>query len=133
MIKIIVVLALLGGLGWFISDYIGTKQDNAVLDATLSSTTKAFGDYATNVESEVEAWRQNFLMVNQDYQNARDERDEDFASIENRDLNKIHKRRPEVLARILTGRTNRLLDDIGSSGRDSRNSGSPSTPKTRTD
>lgn len=132
VIKIILSLVGLGsilGIGYWINSLI---QERAVLEATLASTTKAFGEYATNVEAEVEGYRQSTIMLSNEYQKARDNRDDFFASIEERDLDKMAKRHPDNLMRILNGRTFRLLESISKANDYStQNSKTASPTKTR--
>lgn len=131
--KIGLMVASLSGGAFLIWDYIDTKQDNAVLEATLSSTTEAFGQYATNIEQEVYAYSEAVKVLGERDIAARIERDERFSTIENRNLTKMADRKPNVLVRILSSRTARLLDALGSTGSNPENTDDAPAGTTRPD
>ncbi len=121
-IKVGMIAAGIFGSAFFVWDYINTKQNNAVLESSLASTTEAFGNYAYNVEQEIEGYSEAVrILGNRDIEE-RIKRDEQFAKIEGRDLNKMSQRKPNALNRILTGRTARMLDALTGT---SKNAGSP--------
>ncbi|MCF6327557.1 MAG: hypothetical protein L3J21_09740 [Devosiaceae bacterium] len=111
-IKLLTGIVGMAGLAFVAWDYINTKQSNAVLEATLSSTTQAMMDYATNAEEEITGYASAVKILGDRDGLARNERDEEFANIENRNLTKMAKRKPDMLARVLSRRTARLLGSL---------------------
>ena len=122
ILKFVGIALLVGAAGFFIWDYINTKEELAVKDATLESTVNAFSEYATRTENEVEAYRQSTEILSGKYQAARDERDEEFKAIANRDLDKMAKRHPDLLKPILNDRLSRLLGNLKAASEATRNS-----------
>lgn len=117
VIKVVMVLAGLSGLAFGTYDYISTKQDNATLALTLESTAYALGEYATRKEQEVVAYTEAVKILGRRDMTSRRKRDEQFATIEGRDLSEMARRKPAAMLRIINDRTARLLRKI--SGTDS--------------
>ena len=110
-------MAAIVGAGYYMVSVI---QNEAVLEAALESTTVALSNYATKAEEEIYAYSEATRILGERDQKARDERDDKFSSIEDRDLTKMSKRHPDQLAHILTGRTNRMLQNISKASRSTR-------------
>ena len=127
--RLAIAAIILGG-GWYIKILIA---DNAVKDQALINVTAAMADYAHRTESEVEAYRISTEILSREYQAERKIRNDKFASIENRDLDKMAKRKPKALSRILTGRTRGLLDSLANASAGTRNTEATTTPKTGAD
>ncbi len=122
MLQIKIIIALLSFIGigsgiFYINKLIG---DNAVLEASLASTTAAFGNYATNVESEVDAYAQAAQILSEKYQLARDERDAKIKRITKADFTKMATRHPDMLSRRINAGTQRMFDELEAASRGSR-------------
>lgn len=112
IIYIILTLSAISSIGWFVMDYIDTKEDNAAKTQALVTVTTAYGEYATRVETEVDAWRTNFFDLSNKYQDERNIRNEKFANIEKRDIDKMLSKHPDLTINILNGRTDRMLKGL---------------------
>lgn len=132
-IKIILALGALSGVAYFVMDYIDTKQEAAVTTATLESTVVAFGNYATDVESEVAGQAVALGALMQGYQEAGDEK----ARLENilakHDLGELAKSRPGLVANRINDGTARMFSAIEKASRGSKGTGPPATPKAGAD
>jgi len=133
VLKILIGLAFSGGLAYGIWDYIDTKQDLRESEVVLAGVTTAFGDYATRTEMEVEAYRISTQILSREFQAERNIRDDKFKSIKDRDLDKMAKRKPKAMSRILTGRTSRLLEDLVNASTIKGNHNTTPAAKTRAD
>lgn len=122
---IAILVAMLAASGWYTNHLIG---EVAINEQALSGVTTAFGEYATRTEMEVEAYRISTEILSREFQAERKVRDDKFKSIKNRDLDKMARRKPEALSRILTGRTGGLLDDLARASAGTRNRGDAPTP-----
>jgi len=123
-----ILVLLLAGSGWYNKYLIG---ENAAQEQVLTNVTTAFGEYATRTESEVEAYRISTEILSREFQAERNIRDDKFKSIKDRDLDKMAKRKPKALSRILTGRTSGLLEDLANASAGTRNAKDAPSAKTR--
>ncbi len=99
--------------------------ENAVLrDSVVAAT-----EYSLRLVDEVEAYSVAVRILGERDQQARDNRDDKFKSIENRDLQKMSKRHPDNLLNILNARTERLLRSLetDNSSRDAKADGTHKT------
>lgn len=127
---IAILLALLAASGWYNKHLL---EENAASEQALLGVTTAMADYAHRTESEVEAYRISTEVLSREYQAERKIRDDKFKSIKNRDLDKMAKRKPKMLSRILTGRTGGLLDDLANASISTRNRKDSGADKTGAD
>ena len=128
-IKISLIIASLSGAAYIVWDYINTKEKNAVLEASLESTTKAFANYAHDTETEIDAWSQSAQILSEKYQLSRDERDEQKKRISQTDFDSMARRHPEMLARRINAGTDRVFSELERITRSTRNP-KPSNPST---
>jgi len=127
LIAILLTVIGLGSAGYYIVKLIG---DNAVLVATLDSTTQALSDYATTAESEIEAYSHAAQILSEKYQLARDERDEKIKRITQADLSSMVERHPDMLASRINAATRRVFSELEAITRSPETAGDaePATP-----
>lgn len=133
VIKIVLILVSLSGAAFVVLDYINTKEKNAVLEASLESTTAAFANYAHDAETEIDAWSQSAQLLSEKYQISRDERDEQKKRISQTDFEAMARRHPEMLARRINAGTERVFSNLERITRSARNSKTSNPPTPGTD
>lgn len=132
-IKIVLILVSLSGVVFAVWDYINTKEKNAVLEASLESTTMAFANYATNVESEIDGWSQAAQLLSEKYQISRDERDEQTKRISQTDFETMARRHPDMLIHRINVGTERVFAELETITRNQKNATNADASKAGTD
>lgn len=120
-IGIIAALVIaLGGMAWFLKR---TIAEQAETEMALEQTVTAMAEYAANVESEVAAYTMALDTLQEEYQNARDERGRLAARLSEVDVSRLAVDDPVDLERRINRATRRMLDEIAAATApgDSRN------------
>ena len=129
ILSVVIGLSVLGGGVFYIKTLV---QNNAVLEATLESTTEAMADYAQNMESEVAGYQYAVTVLSKKYQSARDKRNEQIKTISKADIKKMALKHPGMLQRRINDANTRMLNELETITRFSETTRDAETSKTRT-
>lgn len=110
MFGVIVVLVGILSIGSVYLRHTLKERDTAML--ALEQTTVAMTTYVERAEAEVEGYAQATAILSEQYQEARHERDDMQARLEQADLGKMAKRHPDMLELRINAGTARLFNHL---------------------
>lgn len=111
-IKPAIALAVVSLFGAFVTDYIRTKQENAVAEKTVEATTVALQNYAFETEAEIEGWKEAATILSEKFQLADEVASDARKRITTADFEKMASRHPDMLARRINTGTTRVLNRL---------------------
>ena len=131
-VKILLLVISLSAFGGGIFYIKKLLQENAVLEATLESTTEAMANYASSVEAEINSYRESLEVISSKYQEARTRKYNELKKLSTLDLPQLLKEDSNAFEHNLNIAVKRVYGELEATTRSPSNS-EPSQPtKART-
>jgi len=131
-VKILLLVISLSALGGGIFYIKKLLQENAVLEATLESTTEAMANYASSVEAEINSYQESLQIISSKYQDARTRKYNELKKLSVLDLPKLLKSDSNTFELNLNTAVKRMYGELETSTRSPSNSKSSQSTKTGT-
>lgn len=122
-VKILLLVISLSALGGGIFYIKKLLQENAVLKATLESTTEAMANYASSVEAEINSYQKSLEVISSKYQEARTRKYNELKKLSALDLPKLLESDSSTFELNLNTAVKRMYGELEATTR------SPSNPE----